>query len=167
MKLLSSLLLLFGLSIVLWGCPYKSDVGIDDTASIKIDKALLGTWHKTYYPSDSTELSFTKSTAQKYALNVTISDGESGYDSHHYTAWFSKVDKWQLMTLYDTEEKKFSFGEVELKNNQLSVKLLSEDITADHFTTTADMKKFIESIYKEKKVLYDSDVDLTELVKDK
>ncbi|MEI9958023.1 MAG: hypothetical protein WDM90_17355 [Ferruginibacter sp.] len=112
-------------------------------------------------------MSFTKSTAQKYSLNVTISDGESGYDTHHYTAWFSKVDKWQLMTLYDTDDKKFSFGEVELKNNQLSVKLLSENITSEQFTTTAAMKKFIESIYKENKVFYDDDVDLTGLIKDK
>ena len=165
MKKITLALALFTTAVLLWACPYKSDVGIDDKPTIKTDNALLGTWHKSAYPYDSTEVVFTKNTAQKYLLNTVITDGESGYDTDHYEAWFSKVAKWQLITLYNTGSKKYSFGEVELSGNSLSIKLLSEDITTQQFSTVADMRKFIEGIYSTNKVLYDTDADLTGLLK--
>ena len=116
--------------------------------------------------SRTTELIFIKSTAQEYKLTAVVKSDDD-YETHVYKAWFSTVNKSQLLTLYDTESKKYSFGEIAIADKQLSLKLLSEDITEEQFTTVADMKKFIEYIYKDKRVLYDSDVDLTELIKAK
>ncbi len=164
MKVFSSALLLFTLAIVLWGCPYKSDVGIDDGPSKKIDKSVLGTWHKAGYPEDSTELIFTKATAKQYVLTAFIKSGED-YEHHQYTAWYSTIKKWQLLSLYDTDSKKYSFGEIEVANKQLNLKLLSDDITSRQFTTTASMREFIDSIYTANSVLYDKDADLTGLMK--
>jgi len=159
--------LLFTVAVILWGCPYKSDVGIDDGPSIKIDKAMLGVWHKAGYPGDSTELIFVKNSANEYKLSAFIKSDEDEYEAHFYKAWFSTVNKWQLITLYDTESKQYSFGEIEVKNKQLDLKLLSEDITSQQFTTVEAMKKFIESVYTGNKVVYDKDIDLTELLKAK
>ena len=164
MKTCRAAILLFTVAIVLWGCPYKSAVGIDDGPSIKIDKALLGTWHKTGYPKDSTELVFTKSAAQKYTLTAFIKSTDK-FETYHYTGWFSTLDKWQLLTLYDTDSKEYSFGEIVVENKQLSLKLLSDDIGSDEFKTIPEMRKFLETIYKEDKVIYDEEVDLTKMVK--
>jgi hypothetical protein len=166
MKTFRAALLLFTVAIVLWACPYKSNVGMDDGPSIKIDKAVLGTWHKAGYPADSTELIFTKSGAEKYILNALIKYGED-YENHHYSAWFSSLSNWQLLTLYDTESKEYSFGEIVVENKQLGLKLLSDEITSQQFTSVSAMKVFLESLYTENKVLYDKDVDLTGLVKKK
>ncbi len=167
MKTVFSVLAFFLLAVVLWGCPYKSDVGIDEKPAIDIDKSLLGTWHKQTYPYDSTELVFKKLSGKKYSLAVKVSDGEKGYDSFRYEAWFSKVNKWTLLSLFNTETKKYSFGEAVLTGNELNLKLLSEDITTEQFTTTEAMKRFVENIYLQNEVLYDTDTDLTDLLKNK
>lgn len=164
MKTCRTAILLFTVAIVLWGCPYKSDVGIDAGPSIKIDKALLGVWHKPGYPADSTELLFTKATAQQYKLTAVIKSDDA-YETHFYNAWFSPLGKWQLITLYDTESKKYSFGEVNITDKELSLQLLSEDISSEQFATVPAMRKFMEEVYTGNKMQYDKDVDFTGLLK--
>mgnify|MGYP000547691055 CR=1 FL=1 len=44
MKQILQLLLLFTTSLLLWGCPYESPYGIDETAQENIDEDLLGSW---------------------------------------------------------------------------------------------------------------------------
>ena len=167
MKTLPAIALLFLVSLLLCACPYKSDVGIDNGPSLKMNTALLGTWHKASYPSDSTELIFTRSSAQKYLLTAIVNDGLDGYETSHYEIWFSKIGQLQLVSFYDTKDKKYSFGELALTGNLLDIKLLSDDNTSKQFNSVAEMKKFVEDIYDENRVLYDHDVDLGELIKAK
>jgi len=165
MKSLFTAAAVFIMALVLWGCPYKSTVGIDDEATIKIDPALTGTWHRSDYPEDSTELVFKKLSGKKYTLTAKITDGQGGYQSSTNEAWFSKAGKWTLMSFYDPQAKEYFFGEVELKGGKLTIKFLSEDITAEQFTSTAAMSKFIAGLYAENRVLYDDDIELNDLEK--
>ncbi|MGC4100178.1 hypothetical protein [Ferruginibacter sp.] len=165
MKKITAALALITAVVVLWGCPYKSDVGIDDKPAVKIDNILLGTWHKADFPDDSTELVFTKATPLKYDLKTVVPDGSGGYETDHYEAWFTKLGDRKLISLYSAGSKKYLFGEAGLTGSQLSVKLLSEDITTQQFSTVAEMRKFIEGIYAAGTVKYDGDIDLEGMIK--
>ena len=165
MKIFRSVLLLFVLATILMACPYKSAVGIDDGPAVKMNTDLLGTWRKSSYPADSTQLIFTKINAKKYLVKATTSDNDGGYERSTFEIWFSAISNRQLITLYDTENKKYSFGELELLGNHLDIKLFSEDITTEQFTSVAAMRKFIETMYTSHAVKFDDDTDLTDLVK--
>jgi hypothetical protein len=165
MKTLHSVVLLFVLAVILMACPYKSAVGIDEGPSVKMNTDLLGTWRKSNYPADSTELIFSTLNTKKFLVKATITDNDGGYEKSTFWIWFSTINKMQLITLYDIENKKYSFGELELPGNHLDIKLFSEDITTEQFTTTAAMRTFIETIYARNQVKFDDDADLTDLVK--
>jgi len=106
MRIAQSVLVLVILSVILMACPYKSDVGIDDGPAVKMNTELLGTWRKSSYPVDSTQLIFTKASAKKFLIDATTSDGDAGYEKSNYEIWYSPVDNRQLITLYNTESKK-------------------------------------------------------------
>lgn len=156
---------LFGLAVLLWACPYKSTVGMDDNTDIPLKEDLLGTWHKPGYPKDSTEVKFMRWNTKTYGVTAKIQDEDGKYIPYRFYAWFSPVGSLQLVTFYDLDTKDYYFGETFLSRNSLSIKLLSSDITTQKFYTRADMRRFVEQLYSTSKVKYDSDLDLNNMTK--
>ena len=74
MRIIYSITLLFTLSVLLCGCPWWSNVGLDEKPLLKIDPALLGTWHDENYPGVETEVVFTKLNEQVYSCLLYTSD---------------------------------------------------------------------------------------------
>ena len=165
MRSLYTFALLCIVSIVLCACPYKSAVGIDDKAGIPIQPQLLGTWRAADYPTDSTEIIFTKQDKFQYQVRANVKDGNGGYELSRYRVWYSKVNNSTILSFYQLAEHVYYFAEASVADGKLSIKFLSEDITSEQFTTTAAMRKFIEGIYRKGTAQYDTDVELDDLIK--
>ncbi|MBS1510126.1 MAG: hypothetical protein JST86_04750 [Bacteroidetes bacterium] len=165
MKRLRFPALLALLTVLLYGCPYESKVGIDNGPTMRIKTELLGTWHKSNYPSDSTELVFSKASNVKYNLKITALNSDKKYDIYTVTAWFSKAGSQELMTLYNANEKSYYFGELVMKDGRISLVLLSDEITDTQYDKPGELKQFIEELYKNDEVKYDYTIDLTNLGK--
>jgi hypothetical protein len=156
---------LFLLAVVIWGCPYESTVAIDKTPSIKINEKLLGAWRKSSYPSDYTEVVFTKKSPYQYAIQARV-QGEAGdYDKYNFIAWLSVINNWRLLNVYDKEESKYFFVVVELENNRLSLKPISEDITEKEFNTPAEIKKYFQQLLDKDFYQFDDDTGIGDLQK--
>jgi hypothetical protein len=165
MKSFYTISIFFLAAIALWGCPYKSYVGIDATNTIPTDPALLGTWRTSKFPSDSTEIKFFQWNKNTYAVTAKLPDEDIGYDHFIFYAWFSQVNQRQLLTFYDSESKYYYFGEAFPSRNSLTIKMLSSDITKEKFYRVAAMRKFIEDLYSSNSVKYDTDPTFQNLVR--
>jgi hypothetical protein len=155
------------LAVVLWGCPYESTVAIDGNASIKINEKILGTWRPSSYPSDSTEVVFTKKTAYQYTIHTRIKDDGGDYEKYNFIAWLSIINSRPLLNVYDKEDSKYFFVAIELKNNKLSLKPISEDITEKKFSSSPGLKKYFQEFFKENFDQFDDDTEIDDLQKAK
>ncbi|HYM93198.1 MAG TPA: hypothetical protein VET23_03610 [Chitinophagaceae bacterium] len=153
------------LAVILWGCPYSSTVGIDENSTLDINPNLLGTWRKANYPADSTEVIFTKKTDHQYDIIATIGQPATGYEHYNIIGFFSKVNDGYVLNLYNVDDPEYNFAVVELNGDNLNIKLLSDEITDQKFTTTADMRNFIEQLYKAGSVKYDDENEVAGLIR--
>ncbi len=166
MRTIYSIAILFTLSVVLCGCPWWSDVGIDEKPSVKIDPSLLGTWHDENYPGVETEFIFKKLTEQTYAVKARVWDGDENYENRSGTAWFSEINKVKLLVLYDAKREAYYFAEINRFENKMGVTLLSSSNKNKEYTGTTDLRKYMESLYITKKIKYDGDAGLVKLKKE-
>lgn len=166
MRKLYSIALLISISVILCGCPWWSNVGLDEKPLIKIDPALLGTWHDENYPGVETEVVFTKLNEQVYSVKAHVWDGDERYEDLVGKAWFSEVNKVKLLVLHDTKADSYWFAEISRFENEMSVTFLSASNKVQEFTSTAALRKYMESLYASKKIKYDGDAGLVKLKKE-
>ena len=166
MRTIYTLAILFTISVVLCGCPWWSDVGLDEKPSIAIDPALLGTWHDENYPGVETEVVFSKLTGQVYSVKAHVWDGDERYEDLAGKAWFSEVNKVKLLVLHDTKADSYWFAEISRFENEVSVTFLSASNKNKEYTNTADLRKYMELLYITKKIKYDGDAGLVKLKKE-
>lgn len=160
MKPILQLLLLFSLSIFLWGCPYDSPYGIDETAAQNIDEDLLGSWatfvtkpsNDGDYKADPIKIVFSKNTDQEYNIAIT------GYlnelkpynvitnDTIKGSAYISTIAAKQFLNIFI--KGKMYIAEVKREKNNLSILCLSEHFTVKYIKNSAALKKAIEFEYK-------------------
>ena len=166
MKYLYSLLILFPLAVILSGCPYCSPYALDETVTNPITSQLLGTWQKKSYPKDSTSVTFIKKAEGLYDIDVNYTDGVSEfYDRHNFIGFFSKINNGYLLNAFDTAEKKYIFIDIDLSGHKLTLRPISEDITKEQFTSSAQLRTFLEGLFSRGAVTYDTDSEITDLVK--
>jgi hypothetical protein len=165
MKAIYTAGILFCFAAILCGCPYESNVGLDEYSSESLNTGLLGTWRKPNYPIDSTEITFQKKNDYQYSIKAKLDDGLGGYEDHRFIGYFSKVNNGWILNVYDEISPKYYFVAVYLDGNTLGLKPLSEQITTQKFSTPAEMRKFIEQLYNDGKAKYDADSEVSGLVK--
>lgn len=160
MKQILQLLSLFGLSMLLCGCPYDSPYGIDETAQENIDEDLLGSWatfvtkpaNEGDYKADPIKVIFSKNTDQEYNLAIT------GYlnelkpykvitnDTIKGTAYISTVAGKQFLNAFI--KGKMYIAEIKREKNDLSIFCLSEHFTIKYIKNSLELRKAIEFHYK-------------------
>ena len=165
MKYLLSSLLLIALSVLLSACPYTSTVGIDDKTPPPIDPKLIGTWRKTAFPKDSTQLVISKSRENYYSIRAKLKDGANAYSNNTYSAWFADVSGTRLLNVYNASEKEYYFGMAILDNGKLTIKLLSDDITHRKYNRSSDLIDFLNKLDFTVGKNWDKDSDLNNLFK--
>ena len=166
MRTIYNIVLLFTMPVLLCGCPWWSDVGIDEKPSIKIDPALLGIWHDENYPGVETEIIFKKQDEKTYFVQARVWDGDENYENRSGTAWFSEINKVKLLVLYDVKKEAYYFAEISRFENEMSVTFLSISNKNKEYTSAAGLRKYMESLYTTTKIKYDGDAGLVKLKKE-
>ena len=160
MKQILQLLLLLSTSLLLWGCPYESPYGIDETAQENIDEDLLGSW-ATYATKPSNEgdnkadpikVIFSKNTDLEYNIAIT------GYlnelkpyrvitnDTIKGSAYISTVAGKPFLNVF--VKGRMYIAEIRREKNDLSILCLSEHFTVKYIMNSAELRKAIEFQYK-------------------
>lgn len=150
------ILLLCGLSLIFAGCPYASDVPIDKTPGIPVDKSLLGKWENanasdyTYY--------FREAEPNKYRISkVSTSVG----DSTVYFAFESRIDNVSYINIYEENE----FGSTTYYLYKLTKrgtsKIMLEEVTDnidEKFATSEELKAYLAK-HQQLSILFNKDAD--------
>jgi hypothetical protein len=175
MKTIYTIPVLFFLSVLLSACPYSSPYQLDETPTIYVEDALLGSW-ATYVKKprsgkeEPVKLILAKKTETEYNIAFT------GYidelrpfrlvtkDSIIGTAFMSTIDGNQFLNI--SIKGTNYIAELKFKNGQLSLLPLVEHFTSKMIRSNAELRGSIEVHYKTRvHALYDDDFCLRDMVK--
>lgn len=140
-KFLFRLGLLPCLMLVLQGCPYGSEVAIDEPA-VKIDEKLLGKWEA----KNSTEYTYTITKKDDFSYKFEKT-GKSSPEATLYTAFISVVDGVRFLNVSEdaSTTKTFYLYKLEMSGSGAKATLhpVTENIT-EKFATSGELKDFIK-----------------------
>lgn len=139
MKKLFLTLTLFSALLFFSGCPYATEVAID-TASIKINEKLLGTWEARSSSDESFVVTKHDAFTYKFEKKSKNSDSKT-----IYYCYMSDVAGTKYLNLWeeDASTKKYYLYKFEQVSDGL-VKFIPVTENIDEtFTTSADLKNFI------------------------
>lgn len=141
MKNLKWILPLVALAVFLGGCPYGSDVPIDQPSS-KINDQVLGKW-EAKSSSDET-YNITKKDANTYKIEKK---GSSSSTPTVYYAFASTVGTDTYLNLYEESADPKVYYLYKLTLNSSATKITLSEVTEnidEKFKTSAELKAFIE-----------------------
>ena len=156
MKKLNLLGLLFAASILFMGCPYGTEVAIDEKPSVKIMPSLIGKWEQR----SSTDYSYMVSKTDDYNYKIektTVSSGEKTV----YNGFVSDVSGDKFFNIWEEKgnPKTYYLYRIDQSGGDNMIKLQSVTQNIDEkFTTSADLKKFIAQ-YKGLSFFFEKDED--------
>lgn len=157
MKTLFTILVFFGLSVLLCGCPYSSPYGIDDTPTIYVEDALLGKWatfvkKPGFEKEEPVKLILGKKSDTEYTIaftgyldelqkfNVIKSDSITG------TAFMSTVDNFQFLNI--KIKNNIYIAQLVVKNETISILPLVEHFTAKMVQNSQGLRTAVNYHYK-------------------
>jgi hypothetical protein len=160
MKQILQVILLFGISFFLYGCPYDSSYNIDMTPQQNIDESLLGSWEtftRKYDDDQHTreepvKIIFEKRTEMEYDISITgYLDELKPYrvivnDSIKGTAYLSAAAGRQFLNAYI--HGKVYIAEIKKEGSQLSILPLSEYFTSKLIKNSSELRTAVEFHYK-------------------
>ena len=141
-RILSFLALVTGM-IVLTGCPYSSEVPIDQ-ASIVPASTLLGKW-KT---SETTKSFYEVKIKDKFYFDIDYNEWNSdtkAFEHKYYNGFLSNIDKVQFLNIWNINEITTIYLYKITHPNESKVVLnpISEYVT-EKFSNSAELKAFIK-----------------------
>ncbi|NCU05447.1 MAG: hypothetical protein GXC73_15865 [Chitinophagaceae bacterium] len=146
MNKLLSLILVSAMSFLLMGCPYETEVPIDQP-SVKFPSNLLGKWE----PKSSSDELLTISKKTEYVVTISKSKKkpEANDKAELYEAYLSEIDGVKFLNI--TEKNEYSSGskfylyklEVSASASRLTLSPVTENID-EKFSTSAELKAFIQ-----------------------
>jgi len=156
MKLLQSLCLLGGLSVLLMGCPYSAELPIDE-ASVKIDDKLLGKWES----KSSSDYSYEVKKIDSKKVEIAKKSASSG-DVTTYNGYISTIGDVKYLNIYEPSESTVSYYfykfEVSGSGAKATLSPVTENID-EKFTTSAELKSFF-SKNQNNSYFFDKDDDV-------
>ena len=154
------LLLLFTVTIFLWGCPYDSPYGIDPVAQQDIDENLIGSWatiitkpsDDKHVKEDPVKIIFSKNTGLEYNIAITGNIDELRpyhlvtNDSIKGIAYLSTAAGKQFLNAFI--KGKMYIAEINNDTAGLSIRCLSEHFTGKYIKSSIELRKAVELHYK-------------------
>lgn len=146
------LLLLLSLSLLLWACPYESDIPVS-SPSLPLDEALFGEWEqmnsKDYYK-------ISRKTQTTYSVKHFALQGTGEFEEREYSAFISKVDGVEFLNVHPESDKGFARAggsyliyKVVFSDKMSKAHLYPlSDYIDEHFTTEAEFRRFIYRHHK-------------------
>jgi hypothetical protein len=156
MKKLKQLGLILAASVLFMGCPYGTEVAIDEKPTVKVMPALLGKWEQR----SSTDYSYMVSKTDEFNYKIektTVSSGEKTV----YMGFVSEVAGDKFFNIYEEKAspKTYYLYRIDMSGGDNMVKMQSVTQNIDEkFTSSADLKKFIVQ-YKGLSFFYEKDED--------
>lgn len=138
--------LLFSMLVLLTGCPFYSDVPIDD-GTVKIPAMMAGKWvaksEKPDKPNKYFEISIT-SDFRCLAKEFEFSDKDSVYKETDFEVTLSDVDNEIFLNVYDVELGGYYLYKIEFDNakNEMTLYEVTEYIK-EKFDTSPQLKSFV------------------------
>ncbi len=160
MKNLKLFILLAAFSTLFMGCPYSSDVPIDEP-SVKTDPKLIGKWED----KNSSDYNYviTKTGDFNYKICKRKTKAEStGSDTATYMAYVSDINGTKFLNLWEAyaTSKSYSFYKLDMSGSGSKITLASVTENIDEkFTSSADLKKFFQT-YMNLSFFYSKDEDV-------
>ncbi len=156
MKKLLEISLLFFLSTSLCSCPYSSAYYLDETPTIYVEDALVGTWVAFIKKPNSNReeavyLSLSKKTDTEYNISFSGNIDELlpykyiTSDSLAGTAFMSTVGDRQFFNI--NINSRVYIAELDFKGDKLSLLPLAEHFTAKMIFNSAALRKSVEVHY--------------------
>ncbi len=154
------LLLLFTVTIFLWGCPYDSPYGIDSVEKQDIDENLIGSWatimtkpsDDKHVVEDPVKIIFSKNTGLEYNIAITGKIDELRpyhmvtNDSIKGTAYLSTVAGKQFLNAFI--KGKMYIAEINNDTAGLTIRCLSEHFTGKYIKSSIELRMAVELHYK-------------------
>lgn len=154
----------FIIAMMLTGCPLESTVELENLKKIKVNEEIIGTWKKSLKAEDSTEIIFKKFDDYNYSISTRISHMGTGYTTTNLKGKINKVNKKDILSLYDENNKLYYFVEWKLyRNGELSLYVISGESLVP-INNSKDLLNFLNTVYETDKIAYES-LDLNNLIK--
>lgn len=138
---LKTLALFFGLSVIFMGCPYSAEIPID-TASVKIDDKLLGSWEA----KSSSDYSYTVTKADDKTYTIEKKSASSG-DVTTYKGYLSDVAGTKYLNIYEDGSTTITYYfykyEITSSGSKATLTPVTENID-EKFTTSTELKDFFK-----------------------
>jgi hypothetical protein len=156
MKTLQHIFAVVIVAILFMGCPYGTEVAIDEKPVVKVMPSLLGKWEQR----SSTDYSYTVSKVDEFTYKIeklTVSSGEKTV----YNGFVSDVGGEKFFNIWEESAttKTYYLYKVDMSGGDNLVKLVSvTDNIDEKFTSSAELKKFIEK-YKGLSFFFEKDED--------
>lgn len=141
MKKLKWILPLLAIAVFLGGCPYGSDVPIDQP-SVKINEQLLGNWESKSSSEDT--YTITKKDANTYKIEKK---SKSSSNPTIYYAFPSTVGSDTYLNLYEENADPKEYYLYKMTVNSSATKITLAEMTEnvdEKFTSSSELKAFIE-----------------------
>jgi len=154
------LLLLFTVTLFLWGCPYDSPYGIDSVEKQDIDENLIGSWatiitkpsDDKHVKEDPVKIIFSKNTGLEYNIAITGNIDELRpyhlvtNDSIKGIAYLSTAAGKQFLNAFI--KGKMYIAEINNDTAGLTIRCLSEHFTGKYIKSSIELRKAVELHYK-------------------
>lgn len=141
------------LSVVLGGCPYSSEIPLDNP-SVKVDPSLLGNWES---PASS-ESYYEVSRLDDYRYRIQKKYRGRTDDDGWHVAFITNIGSDKFLNLM--EDNEYYFYKVILDNSGTQLKLAPvTEYIDEEFTSSEEMKRFFEK-YKDLSFFYDNSEDV-------
>lgn len=141
-KILLQFTLLAGLLVVLQGCPYNTEVAIDEP-SVKTDAKMLGKWE----PKNSGDYLYTVTKKSDFLYKFAKKSKNTPTDTSSYLGFVSTIDGAQFLNIYEeyASTKSYYLYKMEMSGSGAKITLspVTENIT-EKFTGSAELKAFIK-----------------------
>lgn len=141
------LILLCCICLVFMGCPYNSEVPIDQATTGKIDAKLLGKWQQR--TSEDVTYVVSKKDDNIYSIVEKHKkiEGQTPEDDKTYNGFLTDVDGVKFLNLFepDQDTKSYYFYKVEFSDETGGFTLYPvSDYITEKFTASEDLKKFVQ-----------------------
>ncbi|HQV06088.1 MAG: hypothetical protein R2796_01180 [Chitinophagaceae bacterium] len=176
---MKKILWLIPLSLILYACPFESNVALEENPVEPVDTSLLGYWYgiikdgSDYFGIEA--LDFTKETDSTYHIiryGKAIKGDIILPDTSYFTGFISYIDSQRYMNLvttisisqYDQKKKRevpvkktvYYIAALDKKNDTITVRTISENFSVRKiYNSPAELKSYVAELLSKNETIYD------------
>lgn len=165
MKNLSLVLMLAAISVLLWGCPYKSFVPLS-TPTEYVNKQVIGKWIPKSEESKENPEYYVIAKNDTVSYNVDhfqYNQEDSSYSAKSYVCWSTRIESIMFMNVQKHGEKEVMLYRLDVKGDELMTLYEVTSNIDERFDDSEKMLAFFKT-HKNTSFFYNSDeVDLIKI----